>query len=53
MEEGNETSSGKKAASDKVVEDKIAKEKSKKDDKAGDRFPRFNSSSYLPHYITR
>jgi len=47
VEEGNETSSGKKAASGssgKVVEDKIAKEKSKKDDKAGDRFPRFNSS---------
>jgi len=46
VEEGNETSSGKKAASGdsgKVVEDKIAKEKSKKD-KAGDRFPRFNSS---------
>jgi len=47
VEDGNETSSGKNVASgdsDKVVEDKIAKEKSKKDDKAGDRFPRFNSS---------
>jgi hypothetical protein len=47
MEEGNETSSGKKAASGgsgKVVEDKIAKEKKSKKDKAGERFPRFNSS---------
>jgi hypothetical protein len=41
-EEGNDISSGKKAASGKVVEDKIVKEKNKKDDKAGDLFPRFN-----------
>ena len=47
MVEGNETASGKKASSGgsgKVVEDKVAKEKSNKDDKAGERFPRFNSS---------
>ena len=51
MEEGNDTSSGKKAASGKVVEDKIVKEKNKKDDKAGDLFPRFNSSWVRTFFI--